>query len=212
MRGVPLGDVSTGMTRGRLAGLLVVLVLLAAALVVGARNRLPASPAASTSATTLTPALLAARTAAALPACPPGLTIDLPAMRLPCMAGGADVSASAPPGRPTLVNLWATWCGPCVAEVPELVQFAAEAGERVGVVGVATEDSPDSVYAFAKAFGINYPLVRDDLGDVLRHYGSGVPKTLLVTADGQVAHVQVGEFPTLGAVEDAVAAHLGVRV
>lgn len=201
------------MTRGRLVGLIAVLALLGAALAVGARDRAPAGrDAAATSAPTLTPALVAARAAAALPPCPAGITTDLPDLRLPCYAGGPDVRVSAAPGRPLLVNLWATWCGPCVAEVPELVRFAAKAGDRVGVVGVVHEDSPDSVYAFAKAFGVNYPLVRDDLGDVLRRYGPGPPITLLVRPDGSVAHVQVGAFPTLEAVEDAVATHLGVRV
>jgi peroxiredoxin len=96
--------------------------------------------------------------------------------------------------------------------VPELVQFAKQAGDRVGVVGVVHEDSPASVYAFAKAYGVDYPLVRDDLGTVLRRYGPGPPITLLVRADGSVAHVQLGAFPTLTALEDAVATHLGVRV
>ncbi len=198
------------MSRGRLAGLLAVLALLGAALVVGSHGQGPG--AARAGAPTLSPELVAARAAAALPGCPAGLSTDLPDLRLPCYAGGPDVPVSAAPGRPTLVNLWATWCGPCVAEVPELVQFAAEAGDRVGVVGVVHEDTPESVYAFAKQFGVNYPLVRDDLGQVLRRYGPGPPISLLVRADGTVAHVQVGAYPTLASVRDAVATHLGVRV
>lgn len=193
--------------RGRLLGLLAVLALLAVALVVGLRGGDEPEAAPSVS-----PQLLAARTAAALPPCLPGLTTELPALSLPCFDGGPAVRADAPPGRPLLVNIWATWCPPCVDEVPELVAFAAKAGDRVGVVGVVTEDTPESVYAFAKAFGVNYPLVRDDLGDVLRRYGVGPPITLLVTADGRVASVQRGAFPTLAAVEDAVATHLGVRL
>ena len=188
--------------RTRLLGLLAVLALLGAALYVGTRDRTPAED----------PALAAARAAAALPGCPAGLTTDLPPAVLPCFAGGPDVQVSAAPGRPMLVNLWATWCGPCVDEVPELVRFTAEAGDRVGVVGVVHQDTPQSVYAFAKQFGINYPLVRDDAGDVLRRYGSGPPRTLLVAADGTVTHVQVGAFRSLAQLEDAVATHLGVRL
>lgn len=190
------------MSRVRWGGLLAVLVLLAGALVLGLRDR-PAQE---------DPELAAARVAAALPACPPGLTTDLPEVALPCFGGGPDVPVSRPPGRPLLVNLWATWCPPCVDEVPALVEFAAAAQGRVGVVGVVHQDSPASVYAFAQAFGVRYPQVRDDAGDVLRRYGSGPPVTLLVRADGSIAHVQNGAFSDLAQIEDAVATHLGVRV
>lgn len=195
----------------RALGLAAVLVLLVVALVAGT-HRSKDTPAAGPTQAALSPALLAARDAAALPPCPTGLSTALPALRLPCYAGGPDVVASQAPGRPTVVNLWATWCGPCVDEVPELVAFAAKAGPAVGVVGVATEDSPDSVYAFAKQFGVSYPLVRDDNGDVLHAYGNALPVTLLVRADGTVADVHRGAYPTVAALQDAVATHLGVRL
>ena len=190
------------MSRARWGGLLAVLVLLVAALVVGLVDRAPAED----------PQLAAARQAAALPPCPPGLTTDLPAITLPCFDGGPDVAVSQPPGRPTLVNVWGTWCAPCVDEVPALGAFAAAAGDRVGVVGVVHQDSPASVYAFVQSFGVRYPQVRDDTGDVLRRYGSAAPVTLLVRADGTVAHVRSGAFRDLAQIEDAVATHLGVRV
>lgn len=206
-----------GLSRGRLVGLVLVLVLVGAALAVGVHSDRGRADAAGSPAATgaLSPALRRARDQARLPACPPGLGTDLPGLVLSCLADGSAVRVAAAPGRPTLVNLWGTWCGPCVAEVPDLVRFADRAGSRVGVVGVATEDTPESVYAFAKAFGVDYPLVRDDLGDVLHHYassGQAVPKTLLVTADGRVAFVKVGPFTSLAQVEDAVATHLGVSL
>jgi cytochrome c biogenesis protein CcmG, thiol:disulfide interchange protein DsbE len=189
-------------SRSRWAGLLAVLVLLAGALVVGLRDRAPREDEA----------LAAARSAAALPPCPAGLTTDLHEGALPCFDGGPDVPVHRAPGTPLLVNVWATWCPPCVDEVPALVSFADAARGRVGVVGVVHQDSPASVYAFAQAFGVRYPLVRDDAGGVLRRYGSGPPVTLLVRADGTVAHVQNGAFDDLAEIEDAVAEHLGVRV
>ena len=193
------------------------LALLVAALALGVRGgpQPAASPGVAARPAALSQELQQARMVAALPPCPAGLSTDLPALLLACMAGGPDVDVSGAPGRPTLVNIWGTWCGPCVREVPLLVQFAAAAGDRVTVVGVATEDSPASVYAFAKAFGVNYPQVRDDSGEVLRHfasYGAGVPKTVLVRADGTIAHVQVGELTSLAAVRAVVAEHLGVRL
>ncbi len=195
------------LSRPRLAGLVAVLVLVVAALLLGLLDR-PAPHASGAPDA----ALAQARAAAALPACPSGITPDLPVRTLPCYAGGRDVAVQQPPGRPTVVNLWATWCGPCVEEVPELVEFAARAGDRVGMVGIVQEDTPASVYAFAKEFGIRYPLIADVQGVTMRHYGPGPPITLFVAADGTVAHVQVGAFPTLAALEDAVATHLGVQV
>ena len=190
------------MTRSRRAGLLAVLVLLAGALVVGLRDPAPQEDAA----------LVQARAAAALPPCPAGLTTDLPEGALPCFDGGPDVPVHRAAGVPLLVNVWATWCPPCVDEVPALVEFAEGARGRVGVVGVVHQDSPASVYAFAKAFGVRYPLVRDDAGGVLRRYGSGPPVTLLVRADGSVAFVRNGAFRDLAEIEDTVRTHLGVSV
>ncbi len=194
------------MTRGRGLGLLVVLALLVAALVTGARGHAPAA------APPPDPALESLRAAAALPPCPGGLTTDLPALSLPCFAGGPDVPVSRAPGRPLVVNLWATWCAPCVDEVPELVALSRRAGDRVGVVGVVHQDTPESVYAFARAFGISYPLLRDDGGAVLRRYGPGPPITLFVRPDGTVAHVEQGTFDSGEELRRAVARHLDVRL
>lgn len=144
--------------------------------------------------------------------CPPALAVDMPQGSLPCFDGGPDVRLSGAPGRPVLVNLWATWCTPCVEEVPALVEFAERAGDRVGVVGVVHQDSPTSVAEFARVHRITYPLVRDDGGVVLREHGAAPPRTLLVAADGRIAHTQVGAFDDAADIADAVARHLGVRV
>lgn len=144
--------------------------------------------------------------------CPPALAARMPEGSLPCFDGGPDVRLAGAPGRPVLVNLWATWCTPCVDEVPALVEFARRAGDRVGVVGVVHQDSPMSVAEFVRVYRITYPLVRDDRGVVLREHGGAPPRTLLVTADGRIAHTQVGAFEDATEIADAVRRHLGVRV
>ncbi len=181
-----------------------------ALLVIGAgslRSR-PSDPAPPASVD-----LSALQTAAALGPCPPGLGPELPDLVLPCLGGGADVDLrSAPPGRPTLVNVWASWCAPCADEVPDLIAFAAKAGDRVGLVGVLTTDTAERGLAFSRDFGIPYPSVVDDEGAVLRAFAPGPPVTLFLDAQGRVVATEIGVFTDLAELEALVARHLGVTL
>ena len=161
------------------------------------------------------PALQGLRAAAALEACPPGLSPELPDLVLPCVGAPGQVRATAAPGRPLLVNVWATWCGPCVREVP-LLQDLHTATDEVGVVGVLTQDTVEHGLQFAEddslGFDMTYASVHDEQGTVMRRYGSGPPITLFVTAQGKVAHVQRGEMTSKAQLEGLVEQHLGVRL
>ena len=188
--------------------LLGVVVLLLAAVAVredgGGPGAAPRTPA---------PDLQALRASAALAPCPAGLGPELPDLSLPCLGGGPDVELrSAPPGRPTLVNVWASWCAPCADEVPELVAFSARAGDRVGLVGVLTTDVVERGLAFSADFGMRWPSLVDDDGEVLRAFPPGPPVTLFLDARGRVVHTRSGAFRDLAEVERLVAEHLGVRV
>jgi thiol-disulfide isomerase/thioredoxin len=111
-----------------------------------------------------------------------------------------------------LVNVWASWCAPCADEVPELVAFHQRAGDRVGVVGVLTTDTVEHGLAFSADFGMRWPSVVDDDGDVLRAFAPGPPVTLFVDASGRVVATRSGAFRDLAEIERLVAEHLGVRV
>ena len=153
------------------------------------------------------------RKAVGIESCPAALGGDLPKVTLPCLAGGDDVAlASAAPGKPLLVNIWATWCRPCVEEVPLLLRFREQAGDRVGVVGVLHEDEQDQALEFARQYGMRYPSVVDADGKVLRAFGSGPPITLLVDAQGKVQQVKRGQFHSLEELRTAVEDALGVRL
>jgi thiol-disulfide isomerase/thioredoxin len=190
--------------RSQWAALAGVVVLLAGAFLLRA-ERTP-------SETRPDPRVDALRQEVALQDCPPGLGPEVPDLVLPCLGGGEDVALrGAPPGRPTLVNVWGSWCVPCREEVPHLVDLAERAGDRVGVVGVLTQDTPLRGLAFSKDYGIRYPSVVDDQGEVMRAFASGPPVTLFLDAQGRIAHREVGKLD-LRELEALVAEHLGVQL
>ena len=192
--------------RSQLWALVGVVVLLVAA--VALRDRTPEQSQAAPG-----PDVAALRAQASLEPCPAGLGPELPDLVLPCLGGGPAVDVgSAPPGRPTLVNVWASWCAPCADEVPELVAFHERVGERVGLVGVLTTDEMARGLAFSADFGIRYPSVVDDDGAVLRTVSPGPPVTLFLDAEGEVVHTRRGAFRDLAELEALVAEHLGVQL
>ena len=61
-------------------------------------------------------------------------------------------------GKPLVVNFWARWCGPCRAEIPELIKFRAAHKGKIEVLGIGIEDKADSAKEFAKAYEMDYPV------------------------------------------------------
>ncbi len=97
-------------------------------------------------------------------------------------------------GGPVLINLWASWCGPCKYEAPEL-QRAYEAYKDKGVVfvGVALQDTVESSTAFIKRFGWTFPAGPDDTGDIMKAYRAmAIPMTYIVDAKGFVTYIHIG--------------------
>jgi len=102
-------------------------------------------------------------------------------------------------GKPLLVNFWATWCGPCVREMPELMHLASEdGGKRFNVIGIGI-DSPTNMSEFAAKMNVTYPLYVGGMGgtELSRGFGNtngGLPYTVLIGADGQVIKTYLGEL------------------
>jgi len=99
--------------------------------------------------------------------------------------------------RITLVNFWATWCAPCVAETPELVQLYKEfRGDGLIVVGVSLDDEGfDAVKGFAAEYDVSYPMILDD--GISDQFGGlyGLPMSFLVGPGGQVVERYTGRVP-----------------
>ena len=96
-------------------------------------------------------------------------------------------------GRPVVLNLWASWCAPCRAEMPALDATAA-AHPEVFILGVAVEDDPVAAAEFGREIGVSYALAVDDGERVGRRYPSpGLPATFFISSDGSVVRTVFGE-------------------
>jgi thiol-disulfide isomerase/thioredoxin len=108
---------------------------------------------------------------------------------------GAPVSTATWKGKVVLLNFWATWCPPCRAEVPMLVDLATRYKDRVQIVGVSLDDGPEEVKAFVKDQGINYPVVMASR-EILAEYGGvpALPTLFVVNPDGNVVQKHEGLY------------------
>ena len=119
----------------------------------------------------------------------------LPALRLPCLGDGPDVTLNALTGRPTLINLWASWCAPCREEMPLLQQAFEDYGREVRFLGVVTRDEPAVAADFAAAIGVGYPHAVDADGALLNSLSvPGLPVTLAVDSAGRIVRTQIGQM------------------
>jgi peroxiredoxin len=110
---------------------------------------------------------------------------------------GKPVSASDFEGDVWLVNFWATWCTPCVEEMPMLSLLQQEYAEQgVKIVGIALDDA-DRAQAFAAGMGISYPVLVGQVDVVMtgRRYGNStgmLPFSVLIDADGIIRWTHLG--------------------
>ncbi len=107
---------------------------------------------------------------------------------------GADVRLADYKGKVVVLNFWATWCGPCQTEIPELIEVQNEFKDKdVVVLGISIDDPAETLRKYAEGKGINYPLLLMQ-NDVDEAYGPlfGVPITYIIGRDGTISHTQMG--------------------
>lgn len=141
---------------------------------------------------------------AVAPPAPEGLAVatrggPVPSIVLPGLDGASVEVPGDFAGRPILVNVWASWCGPCIQEMPELERFHAEQGANgTQVVGIALDDAA-AVAAFLERVPVSYPLLIDapgprDAGVQLGNPKGVLPYSVLVSADGRLLRQRIGPF------------------
>ena len=97
-------------------------------------------------------------------------------------------------GQPMVVNFWASWCAPCLAEAPELQAASEQFGDEVLFVGVNTQDgNEENTQAFLDRFNLTFPNGRDEQSRVSVDYGIfGLPETFFINADGTLNYKHAG--------------------
>ena len=127
--------------------------------------------------------------------------------------GGGELDLALAPGTPTVLNLWASWCGPCREELPFVERLATTAGDRLRVIGVASQDGVPQASSFAADAGLTVPSAFDADGAIAAGLGlKGLPHSVFLAADGSVAHVEVGAVDSYEQLRGLVAEHLGVQL
>jgi thiol-disulfide isomerase/thioredoxin len=167
-----------------------------------ASTALPGSALASTRTARSGDVVVAASTAK------PGKA--LPKLTLPCLGGGPDVNLAQLRG-PAVLNVWASWCGPCGDEVPYLVAVEKLLHSKVRFIGVDLTDEPADARVWNDYHQVGWPSLRDPHGAIRGPlHVPGPPVTFFLAPDGTVAGVHYGAFTSADELRRAVETKLGV--
>ena len=108
---------------------------------------------------------------------------------------GKTFELSKQRGKWVVVNYWATWCGPCRKEMPDLSKFATEHAKDVAVIGLSFEETElADVQKFLKENPVSYPVAQIDTTEPPKDFDSprGLPMTYLIAPDGKIAEKFLG--------------------
>jgi len=200
---------------GSLAGATAVFVLLSMLAACGSSSGPQADREGAVATTAASPGLVAK---ASLRHCPvtPKSTPTFKAgtgvvpLTMPCLGSGEPVLLTEL-GHPAVLNLWASWCGPCAKELPMFAAVDRETADRVLFLGVDTADRQDAAFQTLIDAGVHFPSVYDPQRKVQKHLGLvGLPATVFLRADGSIAHIKFGAVADATELRTLLRAHLGV--
>ncbi|HEY2334949.1 MAG TPA: TlpA disulfide reductase family protein [Solirubrobacterales bacterium] len=115
---------------------------------------------------------------------------------LPGGTAAFDRRIEALKGYPVVVNVWASWCGPCRFEFPVLQKLSAEYGKRVAFLGVNSQDSDDAAGTFLKEAPVPYPSYADPDQSIAEQIGAGLglPDTAYYDRSGKLVYLKQGPY------------------
>ena len=136
----------------------------------------------------------------------------LPVEPIACLDGTGGVSLAALRGTPLVVNAWASWCPPCVAELPILADAANELAGKVDFIGINVEDDPQSALDLIGQMRLPFASVFDPTGKTRASLSMpGTPVTFFVNADGVIVGRHDGMFPDRATFDAELAQYLGIQ-
>ncbi|MBQ4088248.1 MAG: redoxin domain-containing protein [Clostridia bacterium] len=108
--------------------------------------------------------------------------------------GGGEFTLSEHRGKVVVVNFWATWCTPCVAELPHFEEIYKNYGDSIALVAIHSDLITDDVEAYLAGYDYTMPFALDETGDIIKAFGGStmLPQTVVIDADGNVTYNAVG--------------------
>src|SRR4029450_13528150 len=109
-----------------------------------------------------------------------------------------ELASFKDPNKVVLLNFWATWCGPCKAEIPGFIELQEKYRDKLTVIGYSVDDTAELAKKYAAQYKMNYPILlgerREDVQDA---YGPiwGVPAWFIISKDGKVCRKHMGIAP-----------------
>jgi len=96
-------------------------------------------------------------------------------------------------GKTVLINFWATWCGPCVNEMPDIQELSEAYADDLIVVAINCSEKKDKVENFIEKTGYNFIIGLDETGDIQKKYPSqGIPYTIIINPEGIITNIRLG--------------------
>lgn len=126
----------------------------------------------------------------------PAMTSSAQAPQAPATSQDILKAVIAAKGKVVVLNFWASWCGPCRQEIPELIALRKRIPEdKLLLIGVSLDQEPSMYAAFASRAGFNYPVMRaaDDVTPAFSL--RAIPRTIVYSPKGAVIHSQEGYMP-----------------